>query len=101
MGAPEGTVILNVRRTSEEGIRIKRLDTEIGFRNLTPNTLLSSPIFGFNEIFSDMHDGDKRIRTEDLYDEMKFNDKIKERLKNYIGSEKEDELIEIFGDQEK
>ncbi len=100
LGAPEKTVILNVPRTSEKGIGIKRLDTEIEFRNLTPNTILSSPIFGFNEIFSDAHDAEKRIRTEDLYDEARFNDKVKERLRTYIGSEKEEELNEIFSGEE-
>ena len=47
LGAPKNSVIINVSRTREEGIKAELLD--IDFSVLTPNAILSSPIFGFQD----------------------------------------------------
>ena len=53
LGAPKNTVILNVQRTKEEGITVRRLEKiEKELPNLLPNTLLTSPVFGLDSIKS-------------------------------------------------
>ncbi len=54
LGAPpESTVIYNIERTKEEGITAKRLfDIEKKLPNLLPNVLLTSPVFGLDNIKS-------------------------------------------------
>jgi len=50
LGAPKNSVIITVSRSLEKGIEIERLDDQIDFGNLLPNTILTSPIFGFEKI---------------------------------------------------
>jgi len=54
LGAPtDRTVILNVNRSKEQGITIKRLERiETELPNLLPNVLLTSPAFGMDELKS-------------------------------------------------
>jgi AAA domain-containing protein len=81
LGAPENAIFLKVFRTKEEGITVEHLD-QVQFRSLTPNTLLSSPIFDFDEIIGDHHNrtGD-RLATEDHYDETVFAQVLEKKLK--------------------
>jgi predicted ATP-binding protein involved in virulence len=51
LGAPPETIILNVEKeTKKEGIVVKRLQIDVA--ELTPNTILTSPIFNFDWIIS-------------------------------------------------
>ncbi len=81
LGAPKESVIVNVKRNKEKGVYLERLDDQIDFTNLLPNTLLSSPIFGFRDLFPDSHDDENEIRTEDEFDELMKNDQIRSQLK--------------------
>ena len=53
LGLPKNVtcVVFKVNRTASEGIMVDRLDDDVPFRHLLPNSLLSSPIFGFEDIF--------------------------------------------------
>ncbi|MDM8550610.1 AAA family ATPase [Desulfobacterales bacterium HSG2] len=79
LGAPENSVFLKVTRNRKEGIQLGRIDIDI--RNLLPNTILTSPIFDFDDLISHVNDDASRIRTEDVYNEIAFNDKVKEKLR--------------------
>ena len=97
LGAPEHSVFLKVNRDAENGITVERLeDMEKQISNLLPNTILSSPIFGMRDIFPVTHEPDTRIRTEDTYDEIKFNERVKQELKDYLGTDKAKELEQLF-----
>jgi energy-coupling factor transporter ATP-binding protein EcfA2 len=81
LGAPENAIFLKVFRTKEEGITVEHLD-QVQVRSLTPNTLLSSPIFDFDEIIGDHHDrAADRLATEDHYDETVFAQVLEKKLK--------------------
>jgi predicted ATP-binding protein involved in virulence len=99
LGAPENSVFLTVDRSPEEGITIKKL--ELNVSDLTPNLILSSPIFGFSELFPITHTADERIRTEDTYQEKDLNDQVEQRLKAYKDSPREKKLLEIFESQKR
>ena len=68
LGAPKNSVIINVSRTREEGIKAELLN--IDFSVLTPNAILSSPIFGFQDLIPESKSDDVMIRSEDTYKEV-------------------------------
>jgi predicted ATP-binding protein involved in virulence len=85
LGAVRNSVFINVTRNTKEGTIITNLD-HLDIFNLTPNTILSSPLFEFNTIYPKNHSPEERIRTEDLYDEIKLNDFLRKRLETFVNS---------------
>lgn len=97
LGAPKNSAFLKVNRNESEGITVERLEqVEEQLPDLLPNTILSSPVFGFQEIFAATHSPNKRVRTENSYDEMILSDTLEERLKKFKGSKLEKELKSMF-----
>ena len=94
LGAPHNTVILNVTRTEEEGITVSRL--YVDFSVLTPNAILSSPIFGFQDLIPDSKPKDVMIRTEDTFTEVEFNNQVKKNINAFLTKEKQEELLKII-----
>jgi len=84
LGAPpERTVILNVNRTKVKGITVRRLEKlEKELKYLLPNQLLTSDIFGLEEIenvYLDDNELDK-VPIEDKYDDIEKNKALMEDL---------------------
>ncbi len=77
LGAPKNTVIINVQR-NKKGITAEKLD--IDFKTLLPNTLLSSPIFGFEEYLPTALKDMSKLRTEKGYNEILFNNEVERRI---------------------
>jgi predicted ATP-binding protein involved in virulence len=94
LGAPANSVIINVSRTREEGIKAELLD--IDFSVLTPNAILSSPIFGFQDLIPDSKSDDKMIRTEDTFQEVEFNDQLKKNIDEYLTADRQKELLDLL-----
>lgn len=94
LGAPENSVIINVSRTREEGIKAELLD--IDFSVLTPNSILSSPIFGFQDLIPESKSDDKMIRTEDTFQEVEFNDQLKKNINQFLTKERQEELLKLL-----
>jgi uncharacterized protein (TIGR02646 family) len=79
LGAPPETIILNVEKeTKKEGIVVKRLQIDVA--ELTPNTILTSPIFNFDWIISNAHDKTGQLYTADNYREVLFDKMLDEKL---------------------
>lgn len=96
LGAPENSVFLKVNRTVEEGVTVERLDIlEKEIKNLLPNTVLSSPIFGLETLSSIQHNKDEKFRTEDTYKEVKERDKVKQKLRDSSNTEL-DNMLRAF-----
>ncbi|MFK7946817.1 MAG: AAA family ATPase [Saprospiraceae bacterium] len=75
LGAPKETVIFNVEKPDRKtGIQVRRLDIDVS--QLTPNTILSSPIFGFDDIIPKSRDKNKKSYTQDEYEEVTFEKKM-------------------------
>lgn len=87
LAAEKNSVIIKVNRTKEAGVTIERLDEIIDFPTLLPNTILTSPIFGFQDIFSDSKDRDKFVRVETTYQEVIENDKQDKRIEQHLSQE--------------
>lgn len=97
LGAPKNSVFLKVNRNESEGITIERLEQiEKQLPDLLPNTMLTSPVFGFQEIFAATHSINKRVRTENSYDEIILSDTLDERLEKFKNSKLEKQLKNMF-----
>ena len=94
LGAPKNSVIINVTRTLEEGIKAELLD--IDFSVLTPNAILSSPIFGFQDLIPESKSDDEMIRTEDTYKEVLFNDQLDKQISEYLTEDNQKELLDLL-----
>jgi predicted ATPase len=78
LGAPPGSTFLKVTRNTETGITVQNLDY-VEVKNLTPNTILTSPIFDLDDLSADeVPLGD--LRTEDDYQEVVFDKILDKKL---------------------
>ncbi|MEA5258745.1 AAA family ATPase [Arcicella aquatica] len=94
LGAPKNSVIINVSRSKEEGIKAELLD--IDFSVLTPNTILSSPIFGFQDLIPESKSNDEIVRTEDTYKEVLFHDQLDKQIDDFLTEENKQELLDLL-----
>ena len=84
LGAPKESVVLKVHQSSEAGITVEKLDIDL--TKLLPNSLLTSPIFDFEEIIPTANTSLEDLHTEDTFQEAMANEEIKERLKKIAQS---------------
>ncbi len=100
LGAPKNTIILKVIRDGS-GTSLRRMDDKLYIQDLLPNTLLSSPIFDLDDITHSDADINTHIRTEKTFVEKQFNDKLKDRVKDFLTDKKEEEIIKLFNSRRK
>jgi len=94
LGAPKNTVVINVSRTFNEGIQAELLD--IDFSSLTPNAILSSPIFGFQELIPVSKSPDKMINTADKFEDIALDKRLKENINAFLSEESQQELLNLI-----
>ena len=94
LGAPPETVILHVTRTEERGIEVEKLD--IDFSVLTPNAILTSPIFGFQELIPESKPDSTMVRSEQTYQEVLFNEQLDKQIDEYLTEENKQELLNLL-----
>jgi hypothetical protein len=96
LGAPKGSRIFKVERNSTAGVTLRRLDDKLILGDLLPNTILTSPIFGLEDIVPSSHDAGSLVRTETSYADLTFNDEVKNKINEFLTDEKEQHLIDLF-----
>ena len=79
LGMPENTVIFAVKRDETKGTMVERVDIDL--KNLLPNHILTSPVFGLDSLFSVTNENDAEVRTEDDYKMIEKRDAISADLK--------------------
>ena len=84
LGAPENTIFFKVDRNEDQGIWIERVD--INKKNLTPDILLSSPLFDYP--MAQLSDGDESgIPTDESYAKWRAQKAVEEELKKMNAEE--------------
>ena len=78
LGAPKNSTIIKVSRNKAEGITAEALDIDI--TKLTPNIILTSPIFDMDTITSKSKKSIQEVRTEDDFKAMQKSDNIDKLL---------------------
>ncbi|GGG15514.1 hypothetical protein GCM10011344_15100 [Dokdonia pacifica] len=101
LGAPKNSAVFVVKRDWERGVYTQRVDDKIYLEELLPNTILTSPIFGMDDITNDNREKGALIRTENTFAEVEFVDKLENKIKEFITDEKEKALIERFENKRK
>jgi energy-coupling factor transporter ATP-binding protein EcfA2 len=96
LGAPHGSVVLKVLRDKEHGIMIERLDEKIDFSNMLPTAILTSPIFGLENIIPEGHAGKNVLETEEDYKEMVATQKKSEDISEYFSDEATERLLKLM-----
>ncbi|MBK9257056.1 MAG: AAA family ATPase [Saprospiraceae bacterium] len=74
LGAPKNATIIKINRTKEEGITAEKLDIDI--TKLTPNIILTSPIFDMDSITSKSKESLDEVRTEDDFQKIQSSDDV-------------------------
>lgn len=102
LGAPqEKTMIYVVRRSAEAGITIDRVDDKMYIEDLLPNSILSSPIFGMDNLVSSNRNTNKPIRTEDDFNDIVINNYLEQKIDEFLTDKKQNDLIKLFEDRRK
>ncbi len=96
LAAEKKSIILKVNRTKEDGVSVERLDEMIDFPTLLPNTILTSPIFGFQNIFSESKNDDEFVRVETTFDEVIQNDEQSRRIQQHLSKETTDAILKLL-----
>jgi AAA domain, putative AbiEii toxin, Type IV TA system len=79
LGAPLTSQVYKVNRTKEKGVFVEKMD--VNLKVLTPNLILTSPIFDLDNI-ANIHADIDEVEVEDDYEELEKNKKIDELLSN-------------------
>jgi hypothetical protein len=96
LAASKDSMVLKVNRTKNDGVTIERLDGVVDFGNLLPNTILTSPIFGFDRIFSESRDEATFVRPETTYNEILENDEQASRIEKHLNKETTSEILRLL-----
>lgn len=94
LGSPPDAIFLRVDRTMQAGITVQQLDISIS--NLLPNAILSSPIFGFQELVPVSHSGEEWVRTEDSFAQVRAADAQQAAIADYLTKQKQQELLALL-----
>jgi predicted ATPase len=79
LGMPKNSVFFNVSRSENGETDVKQVDIDIA--NFLPHQILTSPIFGMDNVLSVENTDFGKIRTENSYEEVIERDKIRSELK--------------------
>ncbi|MGK4567046.1 AAA family ATPase [Flavobacterium sp. 3HN19-14] len=96
LAAEKNSIILKVNRNKKDGVTLERLDEIIDFPNLLPNTILTSPIFGFQNIFPENKNDDEFVRVETTYEEVMRNNEQGKKIEQYLDKETTNAILKIL-----
>lgn len=80
LGAPSNSIFINVVKNEKNEICAKQLNIDIS--NLLPNTILTSPIFNFDELINENHDHTQPLITEDDFTDAMFYKILEKKIKD-------------------
>lgn len=81
LGAPKKSRVFVIKRELDKGVVAERLDDKLEIGNLLPNTILTSPIFGMQEIIPESNSNLMDLHTEKSFDQIQVNKMTRKRLR--------------------
>jgi len=96
LGAPKKSRIYVTKRIAKSGISIERMDDKVMFSEILPNAILTSPIFGLDDITPISKDKKKQTDVDDSFQEIAFYKKLEEDVNKYMTNTRQKELIALF-----
>ncbi len=94
LGAPKNSVFIKVDRNKKDGITAEIIDIDIS--TLSPNSILTSPVFGFDALTPNMHEGNKITFAGDDYNKKIDNERIEKEFGAYLTKDKMNEFMKIL-----
>ncbi|NMM49839.1 AAA family ATPase [Marinigracilibium pacificum] len=79
LGAPENSVIYNITRSAENGTEAKRIKN-VNIKNLLPNTLLTSPIFGMDSLTPNSNKNKNDLNVDDHFNDTKLFELVDKKI---------------------
>lgn len=79
LGAPKNSIVYNVTRNTSDGVCVKSL-RNIDFSNMLPNMMLTSPIFGMEEIKPESNSDIRKMMVDNNYDDIEFFKMVEKRI---------------------
>jgi AAA15 family ATPase/GTPase len=95
LGAPRDSRIYVMRR-NEFSLELIRMDDKVPFSRILPNGLLSSPIFGLEDLLPVSKEGNEIPFVEETFSEISFLNRLEKEVKAFLTNEKQVELINLF-----
>ena len=99
LGAPKKSRIYVVRRNNNIGVSIERMDDKVMFSEILPNAILTSPIFGLDELTPVSKRKDMQTIVEDDFKEIEFYEKIEKDVSDFLSNANQKELVALFRKQ--
>ncbi len=99
LGAPKNSIFIKVDRDKEHGIRVKKLDIDIS--TLSPNSILTSPIFGFGSLTPEMHDGSKPVKTNSDFQKIIEAEKLDKEIEKFLTDERKKRFNNLLNSDQK
>lgn len=96
LGIPKDVevILLNVNRSHDAGVQVEKLD--IDFSVLTPNAILTSPIFGFQDLIPDSKLDKSIVNPEDNYAKIDLDQKLRKDISDYLSDARQKELLTLL-----
>ncbi len=95
LGLPRNSRIYVVK-SFEDTIEIERMDEKVLFSRISPNALLSSPIFDFYDLVPSSKEKNEIPYFEDNFSEVKYSEFLTNNIDDFLNNTREKELIELF-----
>ncbi len=86
LGAPLSSKVYKVNRSKEDGVTVE--EVELNLKQLTPNLILTSPIFDMDSITNINTENLDEIKLEDSFNEIETNENIKSILSDIKNTDK-------------
>lgn len=98
LGASANSIFLRVNRDKDTGIIVTQLNETIEISRMQPNSLFTSPIFGFQDIFSE-EPKENFVYSEDKFSDIKQKQANIEKISNGIKGNDLDEFIKALKEE--
>lgn len=72
------------------------MDDKVMFSEILPNAILTSPIFGLDDITPISKSKGKQTNVEDNFQDITFYEKLEDDVTSFLTNKKQKELVELF-----
>ena len=79
LGAPKNSEVFVVNRSSEGGVTLKKMD-KLNIENLLPNAMLTSPIFGMDELIPLANENERKLILDDNFSDIELFNRVRKRI---------------------
>ena len=95
LGAPRNSRIYVMRKVDDR-VDMVRMDDKVMFNRILPNGLLSSPIFGLDNLLPVSKEKEDIPYLEESFTETQFLDRLERDVSSFLTNEKQKELLNLF-----